>query len=336
MALHRAQDSGGRRCKDDPVPDSVPASPAPPELDSLIPAGPGLVDALLAIAVPHVDIDEILAARTDVLVGERRERLARSVRLLAGAVDTADPVRLDHPVTDASAPPADRYLYLFAALAVLPSTREHHRRLGIPERISRATLADIGRNVAVYRLTYGHGGFSDIAWCRLHLTGNLYQLGRLQFERTTLGRRTAAAVAAAPDSPSPAARVGDPAIGVHIPRYYGPMDPASCDLSFAAAHEFFARHYPDDRPAVAVCRSWLLDDQLADYLPANSNIIRFARRFTPAYLPDDGDESTLRFVFGNPEVPLDRQPRHTRLERAVLDHLAAGGHWRGGVGWLAW
>jgi hypothetical protein len=318
------------------VPDSSPASPAPAELDSLIPAGSELVQALLAIAVPHVDIDEILAARSQVLTGERREQLARTAALLRDAVGTADPVRLLDAVTDADAPAADRYFCLFAALAVLPSAREYHRRLGIPERISRATLADIGRNVAVYRLTYGHGGFSDIAWCRLHLTGNLYQLGRLQFERTSLGRRTAAAVAAAPDSPSPGAGAGDPALGVHIPRYYGPMDPASCDASFAAAHEFFARYHPDERPAVAVCRSWLLDEQLADYLSPDSNIIRFARRFTPAYAPDDDDDTTLRFVFGDPSVPLHRQPRRTRLERAVLDHLAAGRHWHGGIGWFAW
>jgi hypothetical protein len=318
-----------------PVPHRA-APPDPPDLDAVIPEGADLVQELLAIAVPHEDIDEILTARPQVLTGERRERLTRSTALLLDAVGTRDAVPLDDPVTDAAAPPADRYFFLFLALAVLPSTREHHRRLGIPDSIGRATLADIGRNVAVHRLTYGHGGFSDIAWCRLHLTGNLYQLGRLQFERTGLGRRTAAAIAAAPDSPSPHAAVGDPAIGVHIPRYYGPMDPASCDASLAAAHDFFARYYPDDRPAVAVCRSWLLDPQLADYLPASSNIVAFARRFTPAYRPDADDESTLRFVFGNPTVPLDRQPRRTRLERAVLDHLAAGRHWHGGVGWFAW
>ncbi|AQZ64596.1 unnamed protein product [[Actinomadura] parvosata subsp. kistnae] len=51
------------------------------------------------------------------------------------------------------------------------------------------------------------------------------------------------------------------------------------------------------------CGSWLLDDQLRAYLPAGSHILAFQRRFR-------------------------------LLERAVADHLAAGGTWYGRVGWL--
>lgn len=309
---------------------------SPPHLAALIPAGPDLVDALVDLAVPHEDIDEVLAARTEVLTGERGERLVGTVASLRAGIGVRGRVDLPPPVIDASGPAAERYFYLYAAVAVAPDTRRHHAALGIPEPTSRATLADIGRNVAVHRLTYGHPGFSDIGWCGLHLTGNLYQIGRLQFERAGLGARTAAGIAATPGSPSPHAAPGDPAIGVHIPRYYGPMDPASCDASIAAAHEFLARHYPDDHPAVATCISWLLDEQLAEYLPAGSNIMAFARRFTPAYTPDDNDQSTLRFVFGNPSIPLAERPRRTRLERAIVDHIAGGRHWHGGVGWFTW
>ena len=315
----------------------MPEAASPPQDHAaLIPAGPGLVDALLALAVPHEDIDEVVAARRDVVIGERGERLATAIDLLRAGVGMRRRVELPTAVIDAAAPPAERYFYLFAAVAAAPAARSHHAALGVPAHVSRATLADIGRNVAVHRLTYGHPGFSDIGWCSLHLTGNLYQIGRLQFERTGLGQRTAAGIAGAEDSPSPHAAPGDLAIGVHIPRYYGPMDPASCAAAIADAHAFFARHYPQDHPVVAICNSWLLDEQLAEYLPAESNILTFARRFTPAYQPADNDRSTLRFVFGNPSIPLADLPRRTRLERAVLDHLAAGRHWHGGVGWFAW
>jgi hypothetical protein len=30
----------------------------------------------------------------------------------------------------------------------------------------------------------------------------------------------------------------------------------------------------------------------------------------------------------------ERAPRRTRLERAIADHLAAGGTWYGRIGWL--
>jgi hypothetical protein len=112
------------------------------------------------------------------------------------------------------------------------------------------------------------------------------------------------------------------------------MTPAACDASFTHAKEFFARHFPEEDYHIAVCRSWLLDDQLADYLPADGNIVQFQRRFRPAYRPHDDDEDILRFVFGRITPGLDGLPQRTALERAVVGHLKAGNHWSGGAGWL--
>jgi hypothetical protein len=42
----------------------------------------------------------------------------------------------------------------------------------------------------------------------------------------------------------------------------------------------------------------------------------------------------LGFVFGAEGADPARLPRRTRLERAVADHLAAGGTWYGRLGWL--
>ena len=87
---------------------------------------------------------------------------------------------------------------------------------------------------------------------------------------------------------------------------------------------------------MAVCSSWLLDPQLAEYLPASSNIVRFQRRFTLIEDRAAGDNAlTLRFVFGLPtDLPLDAYPQRTTLERAIIAHIRAGRDWRGGVGWL--
>jgi hypothetical protein len=129
-------------------------------------------------------------------------------------------------------------------------------------------------------------------------------------------------------------------LGVHIPDFYGRLSPEACDASFAQARAFFLRHFPDERYAIATCHSWLLDEQLADYLPASSNIVRFQRRFQPAYRPDADDVNILRYVFGYagtlpPSIDeLSAFPRCTTLERAVIDHLTAGHHWHGGAGWL--
>ena len=89
-----------------------------------------------------------------------------------------------------------------------------------------------------------------------------------------------------------------------------------------------------------VCNSWLLDDQLARYLPEDSNILGFQRRFrVPDEAPvSDGDLTILKFVFDRPETPLrpgelDALPQRTTLERAVVGHLRDGGHWYSRAGW---
>src|SRR5674536_343885 len=55
------------------------------------------------------------------------------------------------PVTEPNAPPALRWLYVVAFAEFLPTTLEAHARRGVPEAMSRATLADVGRHVQIAR-----------------------------------------------------------------------------------------------------------------------------------------------------------------------------------------
>ena len=85
------------------------------------------------------------------------------------------------------------------------------------------------------------------------------------------------------------------------------------------------------RPETFSCGSWLLDPQLLEYLPEDSNIAQFQRRFElePYEAPEgpDADVEVLRFVFRTLTTPLDQLPRGTVLQRAIIDHLKAGRHW---------
>lgn len=77
----------------------------------------------------------------------------------------------------------------------------------------------------------------------------------------------------------------------------------------------------------------MLDPRLADVLPAASNLIRFARWFRLADLGEPDDAGIVRHVFGGgATAPL---PQRTRLERAIVAHLADGGHWHRALGWCA-
>ncbi len=220
------------------------------------------------------------------------------------------------------------FMYVFAA--VTPHTRELNAQRGIPDSITQATLADIGRHVLIHQAQHQALGLAGPDWLTLHVRGMIFQLGRLQFERARLGNRSSQALQQAGHP----CQKGDPVLAIHIPGYMGPFTPADCDASFALAREFFATHFPDERYDIAVCHSWLLDPQLAEYLPATTNIVQFQQRFRPLYTPDANNGATLEFVFRTPDRPLDELPQNTTLERAVVQHIRDGRSWHGGMCWL--
>lgn len=301
-----------------------------PDFDIVLPTADELPPVLLQLAVPHQDINDLVALLP------RREDSAGLWWLLGRCTDALVRTmgRIERPLPFPALPPSlgplHRYFYVYVFVAALPHIRAYHRARGIPDDVSCLTLADLGRNMAVHRQRHGVGGLDVAYWLTLHFRGAIYALGRLQFERARLGNRTGRAITAAGLPYGP----GDPALAVHVPEFYGPLSGHACDASFRRAREFFTRAFPEERYDIAVCHSWLLDDQLAAYLPEASNIIQFQRRFRDAYRPGDDDRTILRFVFGRDSPELDELPRRTTLERAIVDHLKAGRHWRGGAGWL--
>jgi len=202
--------------------------------------------------------------------------------------------------------PAWRHLYVYAYLALVEVVRGYHRAHGISDEVSWASLADLGRNLAVDRRMDREGWPVMQSWLTLHARGAVYELGRLHHQR------------------------GSTAIGLHIPEA-GPLTPDAVTASLDEARAFFPRHFPAEPYTEFTCGSWLLDPQLREYLPEDSNIIAFQQRFElePYEAPEglDCDVEVLRFVFRRLTVPLDQLPRGTVLQRAIVDHLKAGGHW---------
>ena len=274
------------------------------------------------LAIAEEDQREILAAwpsaETD---PETWKCLERAYETLVNDLGGFAPIDLPGPAIGST--PIGRYFFVYVYLAALADVRRFHARRGIADDISWATLSDLGRNLKRDRLLLGDGGLRTSGWLTLHFRGSLYQLGRLQFNRT---RVRAAHVADAFGE-------GDPAVGIHIPES-GPLTPLACDDSLANAHPFFARHFPETPTKLAICTSWLLDPQLAEYLAHDSNIIRFQRRFELVGEGWDGDADILRFVFHRIAPKIDDLPERTTLERAIVAHLRKGGHWRSRTGWL--
>ena len=302
--------------------------PITPELR--LPGPDDLLNDLIDLAVPHEDIDAIIALTPspdrDPDAWWLLERTATSIYSCVGQIESPPPSPV-LPKDDAFL----QYFYVYVFLALKPLVEEWHRHRGIPLDISRWTLADLGRNMAVHRKRYRVGGLTLPNWMQLHFRGAIYQLGRLQFQRWKIGETSGNAIreAGRPIGPD------DFALNVHITAFSGPLRPDLCDASFAQARQFFPEHFPEEPYHVAMCHSWLLDPQLADYLPETSNIVQFQRRFTLVdrdYEPKD--DVAFEFVFGRKSSEIDTLPRNTTIQRALIDHIRNGGHWYGGSGWL--
>ncbi|MFI1095241.1 acyltransferase domain-containing protein [Streptomyces sp. NPDC020917] len=308
--------------------------------EARVPRGVVLAETLLDFGVPYAEVDGVLAAAERVagdrtasgLLADAVGEFTRDMGAVGGGPDGGP--RLG-PDLEAYAARAGDVAGPWFALLVLAATRPHtaayHRALDVPEEVTRRTLADVGRHMAVHQRRRGTPGLTNTPWLSRHFRGILFQLGRLQFERTRLGGKTGRALAEAGVAEGP----GAPVLAVHIPAFTGPLDAQACDASFDRARAFFARHFPDAGYAVATCHSWLLDPQLGEYLAPDSRIMAFQRRFTPAWTATDADDATtIGFVFGDPDVDPGALTARTSVQRMVLGHLAAGRHWHGGNGWL--
>ncbi|MEU6142259.1 acyltransferase domain-containing protein [Streptomyces sp. NPDC047081] len=297
----------------------------------MLPDADELAEELLDLAVPHEDINELVRMGRRVTDDpELRAILEASVReLVQDMGEVGSPV--DLPELDWPSGPLQRCFSVYVFVAALPYTRAYHRARGIPADVTRHTLADLGRNMAVHRRRHGVAGVQAPWWLVHHFRGELFQLGRLQFERARHGERTARMIAGAGLDVS----AGMPCLNLHIPDFLGPLSPRACERSLALAAEFFARHFPEEKYRTVLCHSWLLDPQLKEYLPADSNIVRFQDRFRVARrLAEPADTEPVQFVFGDPDMAVESLPRRTAVERAVGDHLRAGGHWYVGHGWF--
>ena len=209
------------------------------------------------------------------------------------------------PATD---PHGHGVLALLALAVTAEDLAAYHRSRDVPAEVSARTLTELGQQVWVHRLTYGNLGLHTYDWLTVTWSGSLYWLGRLQFNLQRLDGRWVCST--------------------HIPRS-GPLDPAAVDASLARAAQFFPAHFPDHPVEDFWCRSWLLDPELAAALAPASNIARFQARWQLYGDPMPGDDDALFFTFARRGVDdLCALPRSTSLERAVLDRLRKGGHWR--------
>lgn len=282
------------------------------------------------VEVPAEDIDNVIATTP----GPDRDAdlfdiLQRGAAWLISDMGQIKSLPRFAPLADFNHP-RYRYFYVQLLTACLPFAQQYHRSLGIPEEISQATFADLGRNVRVHRKREGVGGLGVMWWLMLHFRGLIYQLGRLQFEMHHANQNIATSMREHGIEATEQTNV----LAIHIPDFMGPIDHDACSDSLEQSVEFFGTYFPDWPVRYGVCSSWLLDPQLKDILRPNSNIIQFQDRFTIAEGVSDSNEAIMQFVFGKHVKDIDSIDPQSSLERGIITHLKEGKSWHSRQGWL--
>ena len=171
------------------------------------------------------------------------------------------------------------YLYMGEAL------QEKYAEHGISEEILLDTLSDIARWCDEWSEIKGELYLGEIGWLSRSMNFYLFKIGRLQYCIHNVTERFTQF----------GMKLGECFIGVHIPPT-GPLRIEEVERSLDMARAFFARYFPEMKYTYFSCLSWLLDETLQEYLPAESNILKFATMFKVVEAQPSDD--VIRYVFG--------------------------------------
>ncbi len=196
--------------------------------------------------------------------------------------------------------------------------REKNAARGICEEITIATLKDINIWIDNYLLQHGKFGIDKFGWLINHYRGNLFRIGRLQF------------ILRPSDAHIPS---GDFVLDTHIPQGE-PLDISECEKAFLLAGDFFKNLYPQYDFQYFYCYSWLLDENLQNFLSDQTNLVRFMKLWTK-YTSEKNMSSIIErvFGFGMTREKLQDAVLNTGLQINLKKYLDNGGLCRDSAGY---
>lgn len=208
---------------------------------------------------------------------------------------------------------------LAAALAGACHARRAYRENRIPDEIFLATMGCFRRFLMETHEMTGRWAFDRGFWTWRQTGCLLFRLGTLEFEYCGggAGERRPEELGAS-----------DPVVNVHIPSD-AVLTREELDRSYGWAERFFAGEgrafCTRGRPRAVLCGTWLLAPALAELLPKESGIRRFAGDYRLYRVKEDAPDF-YRWLFGCEEpVPAEALPERTSLQRRAKARLAAGG-----------
>ena len=200
---------------------------------------------------------------------------------------------------------------LLSFLFMCEQVEQDYKKRGISQEILIDTLSDIVTWCINWSNVKGELYLGELEWLTRHMEGRLFRLGRLQFCMDK----------AAEEIPEYGVRKGDGVVEIHIPEGKR-LTMEECRTSIDSARAFFDKYFPQFAYTIFTCHSWLLDDTLKEYLPAESAIVRFGDMFDK--IKADQGWSIIRYLFAWNTTPLNLKYRHPtsslaeKVQRDVL------------------
>ncbi len=248
---------------------------------------------------------------------EVRERITEAERTLDfGQIQTetaglADPEQYDTARTSLKKKLGEDpcgWKMLACMLRSMVLSRKQYEEKQIPGTVFVDTMKAFTRFVGEHKDSFGEYGFDRDFWTGRQLSLLLFRLGELEFEMTREKNEQGNE---------------EPAVSIHIPSD-ADLSREKCLASFREARSFFGRYYPEFSECRYVCYSWLMSPALKDLLPDTSRIRQFQDLFEVVSWEKEADD-VLEWVFKRKDLPLEKLPEDTSLQRRMKQYLLNGG-----------
>ncbi|MHB1154805.1 MAG: acyltransferase domain-containing protein [Eubacteriales bacterium] len=249
-----------------------------------------------------------------------------------------DSMEIDAIVQDLNAI-AERFKenqYTIHFLFLLANTHWLHERYlqaGISDEIYYCSMDDLRCKLSECIECKGVPGTFVVTWFGRFFRVSRFGLGRFQFETIKLeckGGFTSSCGFHIED--------GTTVLNIHIPSSGIPLTDEVRFDSYRRAREFYRNvkntaAFFRDGPTVFHCSSWLLYDKQREFLPVESNILKFLNDFELISSGDSDNFGNAWRVFGHwASLPAEMWPKDTKLRAAYANRILSGGKTGSGRG----
>ncbi len=223
-------------------------------------------------------------------------------------------------------------LPLFSLLYEVPAMCKRLEKKGVTKDIIDSTCNMFENQVQDFIDLYGHFGVSVYAtWLLMFINNKIIRVGRFNIEITELGKyyvyQTDGDLHIFEEESSSAdgiliAKPGDKIISVHIPSG-GRLDFDENTADLKRAGEIVSKCFGEFK--LFYCNSWLLDPSIKKVMGKQTNMTRFADRFTRFPIESNGT-SVFTYLYNTTDTEnIDSLPENTTMQKAIKKHLQSGG-----------